>query len=286
MTRIDAVIPVGADRSLLSGCLECLAAQSRSADTVIVVDDSPAGGLELGDAFNVLRSGARGPYAARNLGWRAGDADIVLFLDVRSRPRPDWILRFGEAFDEPAVALVTSDVRVRSGPSLAERVAQRHGFFQRDRYEREDAFRPYAPTCNLGVRRTALEDVNGFREIRSTADMDLCWRILDDPARRFEMLPEVLMEWVPRARVRDYLEQCYRYGKAHHDIRAEWADSGIPSREPLGYPTILRRIARRTAEAGWAGLVRRDSEGAVDNVRSIGRYAFELGYRRADGAAG
>jgi len=283
--HIDAVIPVGADASLLSGCLDCLEAQSRPADGVIVVDDSPGGGLELGGTAQVLRSGARGPYAARNVGWRASGADIVLFLDIRSRPRPDWLLRFGEAFEEPGVALVTSDVRVQGGPSLAERVAERHGFFQRERYEREDAFRPYAPTCNLGVRRDALVAVDGFKELRSTADMDICWRILDDPAKRFKMIPEVLMEWVPRDRVRDYLEQCYRYGKAHHGIRRDWAASGIAQRDALGYPTILRRLARRTARAGWAGVVRRDSDEVVESVRSIGRYAFELGYRRAAGAA-
>jgi glycosyltransferase involved in cell wall biosynthesis len=282
--RIDAVIPVGADTSLLAGCLDGLEAQSRPPDNLVVVDDSPAGELELGGAAQILRSGARGPYAARNLGWRASEADIVLFLDVRSRPHPDWVLRLGEAFEEPGVALVTSDVRVRSGPSLAERVGERHGFFQRERYEREDAFRPYAPTCNLGVRRDALVEVGGFKELRSTGDMDLCWRILDDPARRFKMIPEVLMEWVPRDRVRDYLEQCYRYGKAHHGIRDDWAARGIPQRAALGYPTILRRIARRTGRAGWAGVVR-DSEKVVDSVRSIGRYAFELGYRRAAGVA-
>ena len=284
-TRIDAVIPVGADASLLGGCLDCLKAQSRPADNVIVVDDSPAGELALDGTVRVLRSGARGPYAARNVGWRASGADIVLFLDVRSRPRPDWVLRFGEAFEEPGVALVTSDVRVRGGPSLAERVGERHRFFQRERYEREDAFRPYAPTCNLGVRRDALADVGGFKELRSTGDMDICWRILDDPAKRFKMIPEVLMEWVPRDRVRDYLEQCYRYGKAHHAIRRDWAARGAPQRSVLGYPTILRRIARRTARAGWAGA-RGDSEEVVETVRSIGRYAFELGHRRAAGAAG
>lgn len=285
MTRIDAVIPVGPDTSLLSGCLDCLGAQSRPVDSLIVVDDSPAGALELGADADVLRSGGRGPYAARNVGWRASGADVVLFLDVRSRPRPDWAQRFEEAFREPGVALVTSDVRVRSGPTLAERVGERHGFFQRERYEREDVFRPYAPTCNLGARRDALIAVDGFRELRSTADMDLCWRILDDPANRFTMIKDVLMEWVPRDRVRDYLEQCYRYGKAHHAIRSEWAGSGIPERAALGYPTILRRIARRTARAGWAG-VRRDPEQAVESVRSIGRYAFEFGYRRAAGAPG
>jgi hypothetical protein len=122
--------------------------------------------------------------------------------------------------------------------------------------------------------------VDGFKELRSTGDMDLCWRVLDDPAKRFKMIPDVLMEWVPRDRVRDYLEQCYRYGKAHRRIHADWAANGIPQRASLGYPTILRRLVRRAAEAGWAGVVRRDSEDAVEGVRSIGRYAFELGYRR------
>lgn len=283
--RIDAVVPVGAESPLLDGCLECLAGQTAQVDEVILVDDSPGGDLGARPGIRVLRSGGRGPYAARNIGWRASQADIVLFLDIRSRPRPGWVRRLGEAFDEPAVALATSDVVVTGGSSLGARVGRRHGFFGRQRYMREGLFRPYAPTCNLGVRRDALIAVDGFREIRSTADMDLCWRILGDPRKRLESLPEVLMEWVARDRLRDYFEQCYRYGKAHRALHVEWADQGGPQKTPLAYKQLVRRAVRLTGRAAREGIVRRDGSEVVDCLREGGRLTFELGYRNAAGRA-
>ncbi|MFC6557434.1 glycosyltransferase family 2 protein, partial [Nonomuraea cavernae] len=50
---------------------------------VIVVDDRPAGGaaLPLPARVRVVRSGGRGPAAARNAGWRAARTPWVVFLD-------------------------------------------------------------------------------------------------------------------------------------------------------------------------------------------------------------
>ena len=231
--RVDAVLPVGKNRRFSMAASDCLATQTAAVDEVIVVDDSPQGDVEQRPGVRMLRSGGRGPYAARNVGWRASEADIVLFLDLRSRPRPDWARRLVEAFEEPAVALASSDVLVTGGPSLGARVGKRHRFFRRERYTRDGLFRPYAPTCNLGVRRDALVAADGFREVRSSADMDLCWRILADPRKRLVSLPEVLMEWVARDRLRDYFEQCYRYGKAHQPLYAEWARARRARKAPF-----------------------------------------------------
>jgi histidinol-phosphate phosphatase family protein len=61
---------------------------------VVVVDDRPGppkvltvgGGLPV----RVLRSGGRGPAAARNVGWRATNTRWVSFLDDDVVPDPDW----------------------------------------------------------------------------------------------------------------------------------------------------------------------------------------------------
>ncbi len=253
---------------------------------MILVDDSPGGDLGARPGTRVLRSGGKGPYAARNVGWRASAADVVLFLDIRSRPLPDWARRLGEAFADPEVALASSDVRVTGSSSLGARVGKRHRFFRRERYTRDGLFRPYAPTCNLGVRRDELVAADGFREVRSSADMDLCWRILADPSKRLESLPDVLMEWVARDRLRDYFEQCYRYGNAHRGLYEEWIAEGAPEKEPFAYMALFRQGVRLTGRAARAGLVRRDGSAVIDCLREGGRVVYELGYRNAGGADG
>ncbi|MCV7098287.1 HAD-IIIA family hydrolase [Mycobacterium kubicae] len=63
-------------------------------DEVVVVDDRPRadddlplpGGLNL----RVLRSGGRGPAAARNVGWRAASTRWICFLDDDVLPHPTW----------------------------------------------------------------------------------------------------------------------------------------------------------------------------------------------------
>ncbi len=247
------------------------------------MDDSPQADVAERPGVRLLRSGGLGPYAARNVGWRASEADIVLFLDIRSRPRREWAFLLGQALQEPSVALASSDVLVSGGQSLGARVGKRHRFFRKERYTRDGLFRPYAPTCNLGVRRDALVAVDGFREIRSSADMDLCWRILADPGKRLESLPEVLMEWVARDRLRDYFEQCYRYGKAHHSLYAAWAGEGGPVKAPLRYRRLVRLGLRLTSRAVRAGLVRHDGSEVIDCLREGGRLVYEIGYRNAAG---
>ncbi|ETB05920.1 HAD family hydrolase, partial [Mycobacterium avium subsp. paratuberculosis 10-4404] len=62
---------------------------------VVVVDDRPRPGddLPLPDdpPVRVLRSGGRGPAAARNVGWRASRTRWVCFLDDDVLPDRDWI---------------------------------------------------------------------------------------------------------------------------------------------------------------------------------------------------
>ena len=278
--RVAAVLPVGGEFELLDGVIAALRAQDRPLDELIVVDDSIEGVLDAPDDVRVLRSGGRGPYAARNVGWHATDADLVLFCDVRSRPRPEWARCTADLFADPSIALVGSEVRIRGGGSLAARAGERHQFFELRKYLEDGFFRPYLPTCNLAARRADLEEVGGFEEVRSGADADLCWRILDRPNRRLETLPDVLMDWVARDRILDYLAQSYRYGKSNYALRRSWRARGAPQRPPVPYRLLVRR-ALRTCARTVVALVRPHDERLLERMRDWARIAFQLGYRVA-----
>jgi hypothetical protein len=84
---ITVVIPT-IGRSTLRATLAAVG----TAMPVIVADDRKAGaGLpDLPAHVRVVRSGGRGPAAARNAGWRAADTPWVVFLDDDVIPGPGW----------------------------------------------------------------------------------------------------------------------------------------------------------------------------------------------------
>lgn len=275
--RAAVVVPVRGHSALLQGCLTALRDQRRPLDEVIVVDDSTDGSLGDLPGVTVLRSGGRGPYVARNLGWRSSSADVVLFCDARSRPRPRWSQVLVEQFADPEVVLAGSEVLVVEGASAASAAAAALQTFRLENYVGEPFFRPYLPTCNLTVRRSVLETIDGFPPVRSGGDADLCWRALDVGGGRIAAVAEVLMDWVPRDRGRDLLEQHYRYGRSNHQLRSRWESAGAP----VPVPRPLPRIAVRAVVAAMRlaiALVRRDRRSTTQALLKASWAATEVGY--------
>lgn len=277
--RLVAVIPSRGLDTLLAGALDALEAQELSMTEVVVVDDSPDGSMVPDRDVTLLRSGGRGPYAARELAWRSVDADIYLFLDARSRPLPTWAASVTALFADPRVSIAGSDIRVVGGSSAAVRAAELEQPFRVTSYVDQPWFMSYIPTCNLAVRRSALADVGGFSAVRSGGDADLCWRIQLDGGR-LAVVPSVQMEWVPRTDIRSYLEQHYRYGMSRYTLSRAWVDRGAtPSPVPT-LPQIGRRAAVLAAKLGWAALrLRRDR--LLWQLVEAGRIATRVGTWRA-----
>lgn len=277
--RTAAVLPVRGHAALLDGALAALAAQTTPLDEIVVVDDSPTPVLQLDGSVRVVHSAAAGPYAARNLGVAATDADVVFFLDARSRPRPDWVRRTLERFADGEVGIVGSDTLVLGGSSLAERASEVQQFSRLDKYVEKPFFLPYLPTCNLAVRRADFDAVQGFSTVRSGGDADLCWRVQVATGHRLDVVPDVLMEWVPRDEARQLLEQNYRYGKSHHGLRSDWSGRGLDVVPPLP----AWRLAARTGKAvlRFGAAVPRGRDAQAERFVALAGACFDWGYRNA-----
>ena len=96
MVAISVVIPVFNDAEMLRVCLAALAAQTRAADEVIVVDNGSSDSsarvaTECG--ARVVFEPLRGIFPATAAGFDAATGDIVARLDADSRPEPDWLER-------------------------------------------------------------------------------------------------------------------------------------------------------------------------------------------------
>lgn len=96
----SVVIPT-IGRACLADCLRALSeavADRCPPEEVVVVDDrpDPAGDLpldaagKLRDRVRTLRTGGRGPAAARNAGWRTVATPWTVFLDDDVQVLPDW----------------------------------------------------------------------------------------------------------------------------------------------------------------------------------------------------
>ncbi|WP_433429516.1 glycosyltransferase family 2 protein [Nonomuraea sp. CA-141351] len=145
---------------------------------VIVVDDTRASGLSVPDhvgpdQVRVVRSGGRGPAAARNAGWRAAETPWVVFLDDDVVPSPGW----AEAVWKDLVDL-PEDVAGSQGrievPLPADR---RPTDAERNTAGLADAL---WVTADMAYRRSVLESVGGFDERFPRAyreDADLALRV-------------------------------------------------------------------------------------------------------------
>jgi HAD superfamily hydrolase (TIGR01662 family) len=148
-------------------------------EAIVVVDDRPGDpeplepylpGLLCG-RLQVLRSGGRGPAAARNAGWRAVAADWVVFVDDDLLLPRDWPDRLAADLARLGPDVAGSQARVR--------VPLPHGRRPTDA-ERNTAGLAAACwiTAEMAYRRAALVRLGGFderftRTYREDADLAL-----------------------------------------------------------------------------------------------------------------
>lgn len=124
-----------------------------------------------------------GPAAQRNAGWRAGSGPLVVFTDDDCRPRPEWLERYLDAYEDESTIL-----QGRTSPDPDE-IHLLHGRARSIDIDRADE---WFPTCNIAYPRQLLERVGGFDEAFPTAwgeDTDLGLRSLAAGAR-LRYLPE------------------------------------------------------------------------------------------------
>jgi glycosyltransferase involved in cell wall biosynthesis len=180
------VIPTIGRRSLpalLDSLADSAAATGKALPPVVLVDDRPGpaaplelAGLRAGDwPITVLRSGGRGPAAARNVGWRACDSDWVAFLDDDVLVSRNWLGDLERDLAAAPVRTGGSQGRIEVPPPSDRR--------PRD-WERGTAGLASAAwiTADMAYRRAALRDCGGFDERFRRAfreDSDLALRMLD-----------------------------------------------------------------------------------------------------------
>ncbi|WP_413451749.1 HAD-IIIA family hydrolase [Georgenia phoenicis] len=163
MSDYTVVLPTVGRPSLREVLTDLLGQDGPAPARVLLVDDRPldqAEPLDLpaGDVpVEVLRSGGRGPAAARNVGWRAATTEWVAFLDDDVRLPADWATRL--AADLAAVGPEVGATQGRITVPLPQH--RRPTDWERNTAGLETAL---WATADMAYRRTALAAVHGFDE--------------------------------------------------------------------------------------------------------------------------
>lgn len=192
MPRVSVIVATHNRSGRLRDLLAALRAQKLPAGEfeVVVVDDGSTdetgavlteetakGGIEL---TVLCREHRAGPATARDLGWRAGSAPLIVFTDDDCVPHREWLAAMLRA----AAAHPGAIVQGRTEPMPWE--ADRAGPFSRT--IDVPALDPSFQTCNIAYPRAVLERVGGFDRAafgRSPGgeDSDLAWRAIEAGVR-------------------------------------------------------------------------------------------------------
>lgn len=157
---VSVVVPT-VGRPSLEPLLAALGRQPLAPAAVVVVDDRRCPeSIDVPDVVaaitTIVRSGGRGPAAARNVGWASTATPWVVFLDDDVVPSGEW--SHGLAADlrvDPDVGAVQGVIRV---PRASDRPLTDN---ERNTVALESAG---WITADLAVRRSLLEDIAGFDE--------------------------------------------------------------------------------------------------------------------------
>jgi len=111
MSTISVVIPCYNDALFLTVCLTALAAQTRPADEIIVVDNlstDASAAIARAAGVRVVTAATSGIWPAAATGFDAAGGDVIARLDADSIPPADWLARIDGAFAaSPEVDVIT-----------------------------------------------------------------------------------------------------------------------------------------------------------------------------------
>ena len=175
---LSIVVPTIGRESLYRLLSALEAERGPSPESVVIVDDrphdTPALRVESSLPVTVLRSGGRGPAAARNTGWRATTTRWVCFVDDDVVPQPGWLAAL-------AADLRGADATGAAGTQAVIEVPVSEGRAATDDEKRTLRLADARwITADMAYRRYVLVEVGGFDERFPRAyreDSDIALRI-------------------------------------------------------------------------------------------------------------
>ncbi|HEX3705302.1 MAG TPA: glycosyltransferase [Mycobacteriales bacterium] len=185
---VSVVVPTRDRVEMLERCLSALRADLGDSDEIVVADSAsadPAAVMLTAQRWgaSVVRCERAGASLARNNGWREARHALIAFIDDDVRVHRGWADAMVAGFADDTLGFVSGRVVVPEDQHGAERPVAISSRTARERLHR-DLSGDLGASANLGVRRRALADVDGFDETlgpgswaASAEDLDLIDRL-------------------------------------------------------------------------------------------------------------
>ncbi|MCP6761528.1 MAG: glycosyltransferase [Fischerella sp. CENA71] len=227
LPTVSVVIPIYNCETDLPELIDCLFAQTypkELAEYLLVDNNSSDRTFELLQQIAktspiliriLSENKIQSSYAARNIGIRAADGQIIAFTDADCRPQPEWLKLLVAPFVNNDVAIVAGEITALAGNSLLEKFAENQQTLSQ-KHTLNHKFCPYGQTANLAIRQQALEKVGLFRPYLTTGgDADICWRIQQENIGRLEFANKAVVQHRHRTTLKELQNQWRRYGRSN-----------------------------------------------------------------------
>jgi glycosyltransferase involved in cell wall biosynthesis len=240
--RISVIVPTHNRKDLLLPLLESLLRQSLPSEMyeVIVVCDGVTDGTNDQvramcrdhSQLRLIELPQGGPGAARNAGARIAEGKYLAFTDDDCLASREWLEKLIEPFEQPDIL----GVEGRTTSNTAERTPLTH--------QMESAGSSLVmPTCNVGYRREAFEQLGGFEvgfPFPHNEDVDFTWRLR--ALGKVSYAAEAVIIHPPRPESFAKKARWVRYLESEFLLFARNPDAYRKHRSPSPWMTIYWRV--------------------------------------------
>ncbi len=236
-------------------------------------------------SYKVITQKNHGLSHARNTGAQHASGTILAYTDDDARPHSQWLNELRKGFESPEVGMCGGYgiPPLQSNP-ITQEVARLPG--QASPVLLSSTIAEHLPGCNMAVRKSVWQEIDGFREHYRVAgdDVDFCWRVIA-AGYLLRFTPNAYVWHEPRSSYYEYLKQQWGYGKAEALLARDYPErvqgSGVSwkglvySGESIGYTDGCTIYGGLAGIASFQPLQHRTETGQVAKTkrgRFLARY--------------
>lgn len=252
--KTAVVVPTHDRPERLWHCLTALVRLDPAPDGIVVVDDGgrrPAAPIctAFGSRVRCIRQENAGPAAARNLGIRATDAQIVALTDDDCAPRPDWLGALLAVQGGVAGRMVGGRVENALPENVYASASQALCDYLYIASGAAAGGASFFTTNNLAFDRSFFEQIGGFDESFPRAagedrDLGQRWRAAGGS---LTYVPEAVVDHAHHMDFRGFWRQQSNYGRGARQLQSRMAlrqGSGGSFSSPAFYARLVTHPLR------------------------------------------